>query len=80
MKVERMSVEEAILEAVRGLPAGKQLELLSHATRLRQEAISPQPFQSIKGLWADLSISLSAEEVDATQAKMWLNFPSDDIG
>ena len=80
MKVDRMSVEEAILEAVRGLPAGKQLELRSHATRLRQEAISPQPVQSIKGLWADLDISLSAEEIDATQAEMWLNCPSDDIG
>jgi len=33
-----MSVEQAILEAVRALPAAKQQEILSHATRLREEA------------------------------------------
>ena len=74
-----MSVEEAILEAARCLPAGKQLELLSHATRLRQEANAPQPFQSVKGLWASLGVDLSAEDIDANQAEMWRNFPSDDI-
>ena len=84
MKKERMSVEEAIPEdvpglRVDGLPAGKQLELLSHATSLRQETNAPQPFQSVKGLWAGLGIDLSAEDIDANQAGMWRNFPSDDI-
>ena len=34
-----MSVEQAILEAVRALPIIKQQEILSHATRLREEEI-----------------------------------------
>ena len=55
-----MSLEQAILEAVRTLPAEKQQEILSHATRLRDQAAKKKPFKSVKGLWADLGISLSA--------------------
>ena len=32
-----MSLEQAILEAVRALPAEKQQEVLNHAARLRDE-------------------------------------------
>ena len=74
-----MSVEHAILEAVRELPAEKQQEILSYATRLRQEAASKKPYKSIKGLWADLGISLSAEEIEENQREIWKNFPREDI-
>ena len=74
-----MSVEHAILEAVRSLSAEKQQEILSHATRLRAESESKQPFKSIKGLWADLGISLSAEEIESNQREMWKSFPREDV-
>jgi hypothetical protein len=73
-----MSVEEAILKAVRSLPAEKQQEVLNHANRLREEASPKTPFRSIKGLWADLGISLSAAEIDENQREMWNNFPAED--
>ncbi len=38
-----------------------------------------QPFQSVKGLWAGLGVDLSAEDIDANQAEIWRNFPSDDL-
>ena len=68
-----MSLEEAILDAVRALPVDKQQEILNHATRLRSQAAAPR--RSAKGLWADLGISLSAEEIDANRREMWKNFP-----
>lgn len=74
-----MSVEQAILEAVRSLPADKQQEILIHATRLCDEFAPGKPFKSIKGLWSDLSISLSAEEIDANQREMWKDFPREDV-
>ncbi|MBI1787845.1 MAG: hypothetical protein HYR60_09890 [Acidobacteria bacterium] len=74
-----MSVEQAMLEAVRALPADKQQEVLRHATRLRDEAAPKKPFKSIKGLWADLGISLSAEEIEENQSEMWKDFPREDI-
>ena len=74
-----MSLEQAILDAVRALPAEKQQEILSHAARLRDESAKKKPFKSVKGLWADLGISMSASEIEDSQHDMWKNFPSDDI-
>ena len=74
-----MSVEQAILEAIKALPTDKQQEILSHATRLRDEAIPRKPFKSVKGLWADLGISLSAEEIDENRREMSKNFPREDV-
>jgi hypothetical protein len=74
-----MTVEDAILEAVRALPLEKQQEILTHATRLREQSPAPKTLLSIKGLWADLGVSLSAEELEANQREMWRKFPSDDV-
>ena len=74
-----MSLEQAILEAVRALPAEKQQEVLNHAARLRDEAGRKSPFKSIKGLWADLGISLSHDEIEENQRDIWRNFPREDI-
>ena len=74
-----MSLEQAILEAVRAPPAEKQQEILTHASRLRDETSKKSPFKSVKGLWADLGISLSAAEIEDNQRDMWRNFPRDDF-
>lgn len=74
-----MTLEQAILEAVRGLPADLQQEILNHATRLRDEVAEKKPLRNVKGLWADLGVSLSAEEINAAQREMWKNFPRNDL-
>jgi hypothetical protein len=74
-----MSLEQAILEAVRALPPEKQREIYDYAARLRAETTKRPPFKSIEGLWTHLGISLSAEEIEANQRDMWRNFPREDI-
>jgi hypothetical protein len=74
-----MSLEQAILEAVRALPAEQQREVLNHAAKLRDEAGKKSPFKSVRGLWVDLGISLSPEEIDENQLEIWRNFPREDI-
>jgi hypothetical protein len=74
-----MTLEQSILETVRSLPPDKQLEVLGHAKRLQAENRPLAAFKSIKGLWADLDVSLSAEEIDDVRREMWKNFPRDDI-
>ena len=74
-----MSLEQAILDAVRALPLDKQQEILSHADRLRDESAKKKPFKSVRGLWADLGISLSPIEIEENQQEMWKNFPRGDI-
>ncbi len=74
-----MSLEQAILKELQALPPEKQREIYDHARRLRAEATKKPPFKSIEGLWADLGISLSAEEIDENRREMWKNFPREDI-
>jgi hypothetical protein len=74
-----MSLEQSILEAVRTLSPDKQQEILTHAEKLRSESRSSQPRWSGKGLWADLNITLTAEEIEENQRNMWKDFPREDI-
>ena len=75
-----MTLEQAILDAVRALPADKQQEVLDHVKQLRDEAKQPpKPRKNGRGLWADLNINLSAQEIDEARREMWKNFPSDDF-
>ncbi len=74
-----MSPEQAILDAVRALPADKQQEILSHASRLREESLKKKPFKSVRGLWADLGVSLSHDVIEENQREMWKSFPRDDV-
>lgn len=74
-----MSLEQAILDVVRQLPEDQQQVILAHATELRNHSTPGKRRKSIKGLWADLGVSLSAEEIEANQREMWRNFPRRDI-
>lgn len=75
-----MTLEQAILDAVRALPADKQREVLDHVKHLRDEATHPRkPRKSGRGLWADLNIDLSGEEIDEARREMWKNFPRNDF-
>ena len=74
-----MSLEQAILEALRELPPDKQQDILNYANNLRKETAPKKPFESIEGLWSDLGISLSADEIEEIQREMWKDFPRKDI-
>lgn len=71
-----MTIEQSILEVIRALPPEKQREVLEHAKELRASIVK-RPRKSGRGLWADLNISLSAEDIDAARREMWKSFPRD---
>jgi len=67
-----MTLEQAILDAVRALPVDKQQEVLDHVKHLRGESEQPRKARkSGRGLWADLNIDLSGEEIDEARGEMW---------
>jgi hypothetical protein len=75
-----MTLEQAILDAVRALPQDKKKGVLDHAEHLRwQEAHLRSPRKTGRGLWADLKVDLSAEEIDEARQEMWKDFPREDI-
>ena len=71
-----MTVEQQVLEKLRELPPQKQEEVLAYISRL-QEKTRKQPRRSLAGLWADLGINLSEEDIFQVRQEMWGNFPRD---
>jgi hypothetical protein len=74
-----MTTWERIAEKARELPADKQLELLDFAEFLHARPASQRPLVSAAGLWADLGIDITSEDIDEARREMWGNFPREDI-
>ncbi len=69
------NLEQTLLENLRQLPPEKQQEVLDFAEFLRQKTALKQPHRSLKGLWADLDIHISEEDIAEARREMWGNFP-----
>lgn len=72
-----MTIEQAVLQKLRTLPEDKQRQLLRFI-----ESLQPSPDLSgsrarLKGLWSDLSIDLTEEDIRAARREMWSGFPRD---
>jgi len=80
-----MTIEEEILEKVRKLPLDKQREVLDFTGFLESrsahvDSVERKPQRkSLRGLWADLNISVSEEDIAEVRREMWENFPREDI-
>ena len=72
-----MTIEQQVLEKLRDLPPEKQKEVLVFVESLKKEDDKPQPRRSLRGLWADLNINITEEDIAAARREMWSNFPRD---
>ena len=70
-----MSIEEAVLEKLRALPPEKQREVLDFAESLEQKDPTKRPYKSLRGLWADLGVDITAEDIAEVRREMWQDFP-----
>ena len=69
------SIEEAVIEKLRELPADKQQEVLDFVSFLETKALPRPKLKSMRGLWKDLGISISEEDIAEARKEMWGNFP-----
>jgi hypothetical protein len=74
-----MDIEQVVLETLRALPPEKQRELLDFAEFLHQKNIAKRPRRSLRGLWADLGVRITEEDIAEARREMWGNFPREDI-
>ena len=72
-----MSVEEAVVEKLRALPPERQQEVLDFVEFLAQRSIANRPRRNAEGLWADLGISVTDEDITQARREMWAGFPRD---
>ena len=70
-----MSIEEAVVEKLRTLSPERQQEVLAFVETLeRREGVKPA-LRSPEGLWADLGVTITDEDIVEVRQEMWKNFP-----
>jgi hypothetical protein len=72
-----VTIEEQVLEKLRDLPPEKQKEVLEFVASLKGENSSKKPLRNLRGLWADLNIHITEEDIAEARREMWGNFPRD---
>jgi mRNA-degrading endonuclease RelE of RelBE toxin-antitoxin system len=70
-----MTFEEQVLQKLRDLPPQRQKEVLAFVTRLQER--SERRYRSLRGLWADLDLRVSENDISSARREMWGNFPRD---
>lgn len=72
-----MTIEQQVLEKLRGLPPEKQKEVLDFVDFLKEKNDVKNPRRSLRGLWKDLNIDITEEDIAQARREMWANFPRD---
>ena len=72
-----MTIEQQVLEKLRELPPEKQQEVLDFADFLKEKNGAKKPLRSLRGLWKDLKIEITEEDIAQGRREMWGNFPRD---
>src|SRR5712691_7894083 len=72
-----VTIEQQVLEKLRDLPPEKQKEVLEFVDSLKEKKGSAKPRRSLLGLWADLNIHITEEDIAEARREMWGNFPRD---
>ena len=70
-----MTIDDAVIAALRKLPPDKQQTVLDLAEFLAEKYAVKLPRKSMSGALSHLNISISKEELDEARREMWTNFP-----
>lgn len=69
----------ALAEKLSPLDKIRLLEKLASTLERDLAEKQPVPLESLYGLWADLNIDISEDDIAQTRNEMWKNFPREDI-
>ena len=72
-----MTIEEMVVEKLRGLPPEKQKAVLEFVESLNPVGGTKKPLRSLEGLLEDLNIDITEEDIAEARREMWGNFPRD---
>lgn len=67
-----MTIEQAVVERLRALPPYRQQEVLDFVESLERGTMM-RPRQSVEGLWSDLAMDVTDEEIAEARREMWAN-------
>ena len=72
-----MTIADRVLEKLRSLPAEEQQEVLNFVDSLKNKKPYKNPRRSLLGLWADLNVDITEEDIAGARREIWRDFPRD---
>ena len=74
-----MTKAQKLLETLQHLPDDQQQQVLDFVEFLAQRHGGNGPRRSPFGLWADLGVDITADDIAEARAQMWGAFPREDV-
>jgi hypothetical protein len=74
-----LSLDESFLEKLRALSPERQREGIDFVEFLHKKTSSREPRKSLAGLWADLNVDITDEDIADARRECWSNFPREDF-
>ncbi len=72
-----MTSEEVLLKTYKILPTDRKQELLEYAKTLEHKEIVKKSRVSLKGIWADLNVNITDEDIRVARNEMWRGYTKD---
>ncbi|HSK73357.1 MAG TPA: DUF2281 domain-containing protein [Pyrinomonadaceae bacterium] len=70
-----MTSEEALLEKIKVLPPDLKREVAHFVEFLQTKVQKQTPRVSLEGIWADMDVNITEEDIAEARREMWGNFP-----
>ena len=70
-----MTIEQLVLEKLRTLPPEEQKEVLEFMDSLQRDGAPKTPLRSLEGIWEDLNIDITEEDIAEARREMWGSLP-----
>jgi hypothetical protein len=74
-----MSIERSVIQKILSLTPDQQREVMEFVETLQKTSAQPRRRRSLMGLFSDLNIHISEEDIAEARREMWGNFPREDI-
>ncbi len=75
-----MTVKDAVIEKLEVMPTDQQREVLEFIDSLKSNEKTRTPKRSLYGLWADLNVKLTKEDLREARNEMWRGYTADTEG
>lgn len=72
-----VTIEQQVIEKLRELPPEKQREVLDFLESMKEKNGDGKPRRSLLGLWSDLGVRITEEDIAEARREMWGKFPRD---
>lgn len=73
------TTEELVFQKFKQLPPERQQQVLDFLDSLEPEPVSKPQMGNPFGLWDDLEIEITEEDIAQVRQEMWGNFPREDV-